>query len=83
MVGREAVIEKLTWKVLLENKVSKETGPGETEKLRLSLGNTGLIRKKISSRIFQISHNGKEEFSHLLKIKATLLICLSQILNRS
>lgn len=51
MVGREAVIEKLTWKVLLENKVSKETGSGETEKLLLSLGNTGLVRKKKNHQV--------------------------------
>lgn len=82
MVGREAVIEKLTWKMFLENKVSQETRPEDTEELLPSLASTGSVRKKII-KYLSISCNGREEFCHLFKIKATLLIYLSHILNRS
>lgn len=46
MVGRQAAIEKSTWKVLLGNNVSKETRPEEIEDILLSLGDRGFVKKR-------------------------------------
>lgn len=64
------------------NANKEKTGLAEVEGILLSLGDTAFVKKK-SSSIFQSSYNGGKSFSLLFKMKAILLIYLSDTLNRS